>query len=622
MASRRGPADAVPSGSCWSSGCLIVRRAARRQADRAQENDTSSLAAEERRVDQGARPATQVPARRDDARRRRLRRERAASPPPTRPRPPATSTAFAGVEDVTGKASSARCRPGPQGAPDHRAVALGEQRLEQTRPGRRPAARGIADAPATGCGVHVTGPGGIAADSGKAFAGIDGKLLYVTLAVVIVILLLTYRSPVLWLLPVISPPASALFGAPRPPIYLLAKHAGLTVNAQSAGILTVLVFGAGTDYALLLIARYREELRRHEDRHEAMADALHRAGPAIVASAATVAIGMLCLLAAEMNSTKGLGPVCAIGVAVGAAGHGHPAAGAAGDLRPLDVLAGQAAYGSPSRPRAACWARVGAGISRRPRVVWVVTALVLGVLALGILGLKADGLSNKDASSGKPESSSARRCSRKHFPAGAAAGRSSSPRRPPPRRSRTALERHTRASPRRPRRSIKGELVYLEATLHGRARQRGAAGRPSTALRDARARHRRRRREGRRRHRGQPRHRDARHTTGQQGDHPAGAGHGVPHPRAAAAGDRRAVAADRPRWCCRSRPRSGSARCVFDHVFDFAGADAAFPLFVFVFLVALGIDYNIFLMTRVREEAHEHGHAPGRARSAWPRPAG
>ena len=69
-------------------------------------------------------------------------------------------------------------------------------------------------------------------------------------------------------------------------IYLLAKHAGLTVNAQSAGILTVLVFGAGTDYALLLVARYREELRRHEDRHEAMAFALHRAGPAIIASAA------------------------------------------------------------------------------------------------------------------------------------------------------------------------------------------------------------------------------------------------------------------------------------------------------------------------------------------------
>ena len=110
----------------------------------------------------------------------------------------------------------------------------------------------------------------------------------------------------LWLLPVIS--AGVALTCAQAVIYLLAKHAGLTVNAQSAGILTVLVFGAGTDYALLLVARYREELRRHEDRHEAMAVALHRAGPAIIASAATVVIGMLCLLFAETNSTRGLGP--------------------------------------------------------------------------------------------------------------------------------------------------------------------------------------------------------------------------------------------------------------------------------------------------------------------------
>ena len=99
-------------------------------------------------------------------------------------------------------------------------------------------------------------------------------------------------------------------------VYFLAKYADLTVNGQSQCILTILVIGAGTDYALLLVARYREELRRHEDRHEAMAFALHRAAPAILASAATVVVGMLCLLFAEMNSTAGLGPVTAIGVAV------------------------------------------------------------------------------------------------------------------------------------------------------------------------------------------------------------------------------------------------------------------------------------------------------------------
>ena len=131
---------------------------------------------------------------------------------------------------------------------------------------------------------------------------------------VILILLFTYRSPVLWMLPIFCA-GIALFCS-QALIYLLAKYADLTVNGQSYAILTILVIGAGTDYALLLVARYREELRRHEDRHEAMAFALHRAAPAIVASAVTVMLGMLCLTFAEMNSTAGLGPVAAIGVGV------------------------------------------------------------------------------------------------------------------------------------------------------------------------------------------------------------------------------------------------------------------------------------------------------------------
>ena len=105
----------------------------------------------------------------------------------------------------------------------------------------------------------------------------------------------------------------------------------------------MLVFGAGTDYALLLVARYREELRRHDDRHEAMAVALHRAGPAIIASAATVGVGMLCLLFAEMNSTSGLGPVAADRHPGRPRRHADPAAGPAGHLRPVAVLAGPAA---------------------------------------------------------------------------------------------------------------------------------------------------------------------------------------------------------------------------------------------------------------------------------------
>ncbi len=128
-----------------------------------------------------------------------------------------------------------------------------------------------------GVTVHLAGYGGQAADSAEAFEGIDTNLILVTLLVVIVILLLTYRSPILWLLPIISAVFAYMTSAGV--VYLLAKYADLTVNAQSQAIIGILVIGAGTDYALLLVARYREELRRHEDRHEAMAFALHRAAP-------------------------------------------------------------------------------------------------------------------------------------------------------------------------------------------------------------------------------------------------------------------------------------------------------------------------------------------------------
>ena len=135
--------------------------------------------------------------------------------------------------------------------------------------------RSISQADTGGLGVYVTGPAGYFADFSEVFSGFDARLLYITAGIVIVILLLTYRSPVLWLLP-LSTVFVALTAA-QAVIYLLARDAGLTVNGQTAFILTVLVFGAGTDYALLLTARYREELRRHADRHEAMAVALGRA---------------------------------------------------------------------------------------------------------------------------------------------------------------------------------------------------------------------------------------------------------------------------------------------------------------------------------------------------------
>src|SRR5262245_712083 len=277
--------------------------------------------------------------------------------------------------------------------------------------------RSIARADAGGLGAWVTGPAGYGASFSDVFTGFDSTLLYITAAIVIVILLLTYRSPVLWILPVLC--VFVALTAAQAVIYLLARHGGLTVNGQSAFILTVLVFGAGTDYALLLIARYREELRRHADRHEAMAVALHRAGPAIIASGSTVILSLLCLLVAELNSTKSLGPVMAIGIAVGLC--------AMISLLPaLLVIFGRWVFwpvrptlGSAEPTERGLWARIGFRMARRPRVVWLATAAVLAVLAVGTTGLKADGLQNKDGFRSKPEAVTGELVLARHFPAGA-----------------------------------------------------------------------------------------------------------------------------------------------------------------------------------------------------------
>jgi RND superfamily putative drug exporter len=456
-----------------------------------------------------------------------------------------------------------------------------------------------------GMTIHIAGPLGYASDSGKAFKGIDGVLLFSALAVVIVLLLITYRSPSLWLLPVIS--AGVALVTSQAVIYLLAAHAGLTVNAQSAGILDVLVFGAGTDYALLLTARYREELRRHQDRHAAMRVALRRAGPAIVASAGTVILSLLTLSLAELNSTKGLGPVLAIGVGV--------ALLSMMTLLPaLLVITGRwvfwpakPGYGSAEPTTRGFWARTGRRIAVRPRVVWITTALILGVMALGLTGLKANGLTNAQSFRGHPDSVAGQTVLDQHFPAGAGQpvevfGNEASG---------AQLAAALRAVP-----GITGVTspvtqaghAYIEATL--------------TSPPDSQA---------------------AYSTI----DRIRTAVHAVPGSDALVGGNtainldvQRAAAHDRdliipivlvvvfvilalllralvaPIMLIATVVLSfaatlGVSALFFDHVFNFGGADTSFPLFVFVFLVALGIDYNIFLMTRVREEAQRHGARTG-----------
>jgi RND superfamily putative drug exporter len=452
-----------------------------------------------------------------------------------------------------------------------------------------------------GTTLYVAGPGGQAADSAAAFAGIDGKLLYSTIIVVIVILLLTYRSPLLWLLPVIS--AGVALTCAQAVIYLLAKHADLTVNGQSAGILTVLVFGAGTDYALLLVARYREELHRHEDRHEAMAFALHRATPAIIASALTVVLGMLCLIFADMNSTAGLGPVAAIGIGVGLL--------VMITLLPaLLVIFGRwifwprrPAYDTLEPSATGFWARIGARIAPRPRLVWVVTAVILGVCSLGIVQLNAHGLATKDAYTKDFDSVLGQQVLIDHRLAD-----TSSPVQIVANADQAAavgqalrgVDGIGEASPP----IVKGGVALIQAPLESDPTSKTAF----ATVDDVRA---------------------AVHQV-QGADALVGGGSAISADiEQASAHDNKVIiplvlvvvmivlmvllrALLSPLLLVATVVLSfgaslGLSSLVFRHVFGFAGADASLPLFVFVFLVALGIDYNIFLMTRVREETPQHG---------------
>ena len=459
------------------------------------------------------------------------------------------------------------------------------------------AIRAITSSNADGLVVHITGPLGYAADSNNVFKGIDSTLLFSAVAVVIVILLITYRSPVLWLLPVVSS-GVALITA-QAVIYLLAAHAGLVVNAQSAGILDVLVFGASTDYALLIVARYREELRRHDRRHAAMAEALRRAGPAIIASGTTVVLALLTLSAAELNSTSSLGPVLAIGVAVGMV--------VMLTLLPALMVTFprgvfwpyKPTYGSPEPTHRGLWARVGWSIAPRPRITWITTAVILGVLALGLTGLKANGLTNAQGFRGHPDSVTGESVLAAHFPAGAGQpviviGNASAAA-----QLRSAFAATPGISAVTPPVTRAG-YAYLEGTL--------------TAPPDSQA---------------------AYGTI----DRVRSAVHAVPGANALVGGGtavnldvQRASAHDRnviiplilvvvfvilglllralvaPLILTATVVLSfaaalGVSAFFFNHVFGFGGADTSFPLFVFVFLVALGVDYNIFLMTRVREEA-------------------
>ena len=454
--------------------------------------------------------------------------------------------------------------------------------------------------------VHLAGYGGQAADSAEAFEGIDTNLILATLGVVIVILLLTYRSPILWLLPIIGAVVANTIATGL--VYLLAKNAGLTVNGQSQAILSILVIGAGTDYALLLVARYREELRRHEDRHEAMAFALHRAAPAILASAATVAVGMLCLSFADLNSTAGLGPVNAIGVAV-------TFLVMVTLLPALLVICGRwvfwpkrPSFGSPEPTSDGWWAHVGRSISNRPRRVWVTTTGLLLLACLGLFRLDTSGLSTEETYTKEFDSIKGQKLLEDHDLSDSSNTIqvvSDTDASADVLASLAGLDGLGQPSEVRP---LSDGRSWFEATVDADISSSTAAGIVEAS-------------------------RDAVHAVDGADALVGGGSAFYLDTKIASVRDSwvimplvlvvvlliligllRAIIA--PLILMATVVLSfgaalGISALLFEYVFGFAGSDPGFPLFAFVFLVALGIDYNIFLMTRVREETATHGTRQG-----------
>ncbi len=264
--------------------------------------------------------------------------------------------------------------------------------------------------------INVSGAGGILADFFESFGAIDSTLLFTALGVVAIILLFVYRSPVLWILPLTS--ALLALATAGGIVYLLADNEVVVLNGQSQGILFVLVIGAATDYALLLVARYREELHHYASRFTAMRVAWKNILEPTAASAATAIVALSVLLLSELNSNRSTGPIAALGIA-------------AAFLVTLTLLpALLLIFGRwifwPKIPRfddedqklSGVWSKVAAGVGRRPRFTWIVTLVFLGGFAAYSTQFEAEGLSQTDSFVTKPDSVIGQEVLAEHFPAG------------------------------------------------------------------------------------------------------------------------------------------------------------------------------------------------------------
>jgi RND superfamily putative drug exporter len=465
---------------------------------------------------------------------------------------------------------------------------------------------------------YVTGPGGLLGDLFGAFGSLDSTLLLTTLAVVAVILIVVYRSPILWIIPLLS----SLFALSTAGgiIYLLAKNDIIDVDGQSQGILSVLVIGAATDYALLLIARYREELHFTDNRFVAMRAAYKGVWEPILASGSTVAISLLILLFSQLTNTASLGPIGAIGIVVSMI--------TILTLLPALLLIFGRWIFWPRIPEndgddhvmSGSWSKIANSIARKPRKAWIITGVVLLAFASASTTLKADGLGTVDSFTGNPESVVGQKLLETHFPGGegnptqvvidvrkisaVTAAIKSAP-------------GVTDVTPMLDRMEIPGQPKPEMKIVNGRAILNVTLNKAPDSIE---------------------------------------AGNDIPKIRelakavdsTALVGGTSAVYFD-VRTANNRDNRTiipiillvitlilgvllrsilsavvllgtvvlsyfatlGVCALVFNHVFGFAGGDNSFPLFAFIFLVALGIDYNIFLMTRVREESAKLGTRAG-----------
>ncbi|MBB4986436.1 MMPL family transporter [Streptomyces nymphaeiformis] len=467
-----------------------------------------------------------------------------------------------------------------------------------------------------GTEAWLAGPAATQEDLRDAFAGIDGLLLVVALVTVLVILLLVYRSVLLPLLIIVG--AVFALGLACAVVYVLADHDLVRVDGQVQGILSILVIGAATDYALLLAARYREELgARDGDRVPAMRAALRQSVGPVTASAATVALGLLALLLSDLTNNRALGPVGAIGIACAVLS-------AVTFLPAALVLLGRAAYW-PARLKATAdgeahpvWRKVASLVDRAPRKVWAVALAALLLCAAFSPALASKGVPLDEIFVNDAPSVAAQARLGEHFPGGAGNPAVVIADEAAAQEVRTAAQEVDGvdsatffAAPGTARPLVADRRVRIDVTLEDAA--------DSDAAKDTVAR--------------------LRATV-----------HAVPGGDALVGGytaqqyDTR-VTAERDRalivpvvlaiilvilvGLLRSLllpvllvatvglnflATLGVSALVFEHVFGFTGTDSAVPLYGFVFLVALGVDYNIFLMSRVREETTVHGTREGMRR--------